>query len=216
MKNIFSTVKFTLLLNSIILVIQNYISFERLLSPFDKIVPLFITISGVIGIVILILFKYLWKIPGLNTILSHFFNCNINLQGTWFGILNSNYEGVDNRVVFLVISQKDAFTINCNLITENRISISKTADILKENAIAQLVYTYEAKEDKNNDIEGNPMHIGFAQMIINEKRAQMKGFYFTNNETRGTIQFSKLSWRTYSLYEEAKKYLEKKNLQWYR
>jgi hypothetical protein len=135
MKNIFSIVKFVLLLNSILLIIKECIPFEKIPTPLDKILPILISISGILGLIILFVFNWLWKFPGINAILAQFFNCKINLQGTWYGILNSDYKGAEKRVVFLVISQKDAFSLDCKLLTENRVSISKTADILRENAI---------------------------------------------------------------------------------
>jgi hypothetical protein len=53
------------------------------------------------------------------------------------------------------------------------------------------------------------MHLGLAQMLVNEKRNCMKGNYFTNNKTRGTIRFKKLSRKHFSLYVDAKRYLDK-------
>lgn len=94
-----------------------------------------------VGFVFSILFYICWKIPGLNFLLKFLFGVNTKLSGTWKGKMYCEYDN-SYRDIYFTIIQKDAFTIGCNMYTENRESYSKNACIHEINGNETIVYQY--------------------------------------------------------------------------
>ncbi len=203
MKNFLTIVKTSLLLNSILVLVLNLIPREKIPNEILTI----ISIESVISILFWLSFVVLWRIKTINFLIGIIFDINPSLQGTWYGLLNSNYDGAENREVYLIISQPDAFTITCKLITENRMSSSKTASIIDDCGSKKLIYTYFAEQDKINNSK-NPMQYGTAIIDIGIKL--LGGTYFSNQKTNGNLQFSKICKKRLNSYKECKTMKEKK------
>ena len=201
MKKILNIVKVTQVINSILLLFQTIIPFENLPTIISNVYDIIIPALGGIELVFWFLFTVLWRFKTINCFLTKIFDTNIYLQGTWYGFLESSYKGAEFREVFLVISQPDAFTIDCKLLTEHRTSLSKVSNIIDEAGTKKLIYHYFATQDKKYD-DNNPMHSGTTCLDIGNKL--LEGTYYTDNKTKGKIQFSKITKKKINIYKEAK------------
>lgn len=160
-----------------------------------------------VGFVFSILFYICWKIPGLNFLLKFLFGVNTKLSGTWKGKMYCEYDN-SYRDIYFTIIQKDAFTIGCNMYTENRESYSKNACIHEINGNETIVYQYFAKEDLINK-DNNPVHEGTCILDITMNRKCLKGKYYTEKGYSGRIELSKITWKYSDSYQNAIKICSK-------
>lgn len=152
---------------------------------------------------IFIFSKWIWKIKLLYAWLVPF----PNLNGTWKGIIKSNW--VDKKTgnkpdpIPVILTIKQSFTnISCVMRTGEMNSYSFISDFVidKDNQILRLIYSYDSIP-KQNIKDRSPQHYGtIAFDIINENdKIVLIGDYWTGRETTGTIELE--FWK--------KKYLEK-------
>jgi hypothetical protein len=117
------------------------------------------------------------------------------LQGTWKGVLQSNWknpetgEGVGEIPIYLVIKQSFK-KIECSIFTKESSSYSLSADIDEIQGNTQLSYTY-TNTPKSSFRERSEIHNGAALLkIIKGEQMKLSGEYWTDRQTIGEIQLS--------------------------
>ena len=131
---------------------------------------------------------FLWKIPIINKIIHLLFDTNIYLEGAWKGVLDYTWKGEKrSKDAYLVIKQPNAFALHVWLVTDERISVSKSAYIDNYNGTYQLSYEYSTEDSSDNKII-NPLHSGFCTLTLNNKI--INGCYYTSRKTAGKMIFS--------------------------
>jgi len=141
--------------------------------------------------IVLGLFIYvLWRIPFLGKLTQFLFGTKPNIQGTWRGKLN--YEWNDKKMekpVFLVIKQTDGYSLNIWLLTDERTSSSIFADVVQIGGEQCIISTY-SNEESPDDKDKNPSHEGFCQLKIVDT-SNLQGIYYTTRKTFGKLSFNK-------------------------
>jgi len=165
----------------------------------DALGPVFLMI-----LVINITCFWLWKIPGFNLFMESFFGTNIYIQGTWKGLLHYNYEGKKSKTAYLVIHQRNIFSLAVSLLTDERISTSRTASIISEGGIRRLIYEY-GTEDSSENKDKNPLHTGFCALNIssNGSKKILSGLYYTSRNTTGKIELTQRNKKIVTNYQLA-------------
>jgi len=131
---------------------------------------------------------FLWKIPIIDKIIHLLFDTNIYLEGAWKGVLDYTWKGEKrSKDAYLVIKQPNAFALHVWLVTDERISVSKSAYIDNYNGTYQLTYEYSTEDSSDNKII-NPLHSGFCTLTLNNKI--INGCYYTSRKTAGRMTFS--------------------------
>lgn len=175
----------------------------RLPSEIGTLVNTFFNPVVILSILISSLLYLLWKVPGMNRIVQFFFDTNPCIEGTWKGTLYYQWEGKNQeKPIYLSISQKNAYKVQCNLYTELRTSYSELAFFDKSKNITRLIYTYGA-EKAIYDSENNPQHNGITILTLGENRKTLEGEYFTNHKTTGRIELEFLSRKTVCSFKDA-------------
>lgn len=173
--------------------INNYVSPVMILS---------ILISGLICL--------FWKIPVIQKLVQYFFDTNPYIKGTWKGTLYYQLDGKNQKKpIYLYISQRNAYTIQCNLYTELRTSYSELTFFDKSKNVTRLIYTY-GTEKASSSPENNPQHNGITILTLGENGKTFDGEYFTNQNTTGRIELEFLSRKPSSSFKDAFM-LQKKN-----
>ena len=155
-------------------------------------------------IIILSFFIYfLWKIPLIGFITKFLFGTKPNLQGTWLGKLNYNYEKKgQEKDVFLVIEQKNGYSMNIWLLTNERKSSSTFSEITLQDGSQRIIYTYKHEKALINK-EKNPPHEGFCYLDIDMASKILSGKYFTDRETFGELKFDRRNGKVVKNYDAA-------------
>lgn len=168
----------------------------------------FISSITLVSLIFSFFCHFLWKIKPINFLSSFLFSINPKIYGTWKGTMSYEYNNEKlEKTVFLSIHQQNAFEIECNYFTDNRESYSKTAILLETNHNLSLVYQYFAKEDLKRRNE-NPSHEGTCILDLIENQKTLRGQYFTDNNTKGTILLKKISNKESDSFESAKRICE--------
>ena len=148
---------------------------------------------------------FLWRIPFLGKLTHLLFGTKPNIQGTWKGKLNYEWDGKESeKTVFLVIRQTDGYSLNIRLLTNERISSSKFADIIPNDSIQRIIYTYANEESPDNK-EKNPSHEGFCQLDKDDSSHSLQGIYYTSRKTFGKLFFDRRKRKLVMNYKEAQK-----------
>ena len=135
-------------------------------------------------ILVIIYFKFLWKIKKLN-----FFKI-VNLNGKWDCELEYDYpEGVKHKKNTTIVIRQDLFGIQVNMDSNETNSYSIIADIEKDRDREYLVYAYKT-ETKFDYREHNRDQLGGVKLLINDNQ-NMEGEYWTNNKTLGSMKLKK-------------------------
>ena len=175
----------------------------RLPSEIGTLVNTFFNPVVILSILISSLLYLLWKAPGMKRIVQYFFDANPYIEGTWKGTLYYQWEGKNQeKTIYLSVSQKNAYAIQCNLYTELRTSYSELAFFDKSKDANRLIYTYGA-EKSISDSENNPQHNGITILTLGENGKTLEGEYFTNHKTSGRIELEFFSRKTVSSFKDA-------------
>jgi hypothetical protein len=152
----------------------------------------------------------LWRIPLISSLISFLFDTNICLEGTWKGTLNYTWEGKKSKPAYLVIKQKNAFEISVWLLTDERISVSKNADVITENGMKRIIYNYGV-EDASENKERNPLHTGYCCLDFNKRGSKklLQGIYFTSRKTVGDMEFTQRKRKVITNYKLAESLFKK-------
>jgi hypothetical protein len=180
-------------------------SFPQLPKAWETIIELFIGPLTLLSGFLWFLFRVLWKIPVINTILRPCFAINPYLQGTWKGSLKYEWEQKHSeKEVFLVIIQADAFTIHCRLFTDEKESESLQATLSEYNGRWALMYQYQTLESFERRRE-NPVHTGTTVLYLDDtlKPWTLRGHYYTFRNTSGELEFKKVSSKLAKSYNSA-------------
>ena len=166
----------------------------------DLIGPAFLMIA-----IIFIFIQFLWKAPVFEKLTQLIFGTKSNIQGTWRGQMKYEWDKKKSeKIVFLVIRQLDGYSLNIWLLTDERTSSSKYADIVPYSGGHRIIYTYSNEESPENK-DKNPSHEGFCQFDIVDVPNLLQGIYYTTRETFGTLRFDKRNKKIITNFEEAQK-----------
>lgn len=182
------------------------------LLPTDKLPEtLEVVVSDLLGplflmaIVLWLFICIFWKIPLLGKLSQFLFGTKPNIQGTWRGYLNYEWDGQKKeKQVFLTIRQTDGYSLNIWLLTDERTSSSIFADIVLIGGIQCVIYTYSNEESPVNKGK-NPSHEGFCQLGIVEVSSTLQGIYYTTRKTFGELSFEKKKRKIGMTYKDALK-----------
>lgn len=180
------------------------INFDMLPSPWGTIIELLIGPLIILSIENWLIFHIFWKTKYLGKLLQMLFDTNPSMYGTWAGTIKYKYQTEQEKSVFLVITQPDAYSIYCRLFTDERESTSETTSFLQDADSKKLIYTYRADEAVENK-ETNEMHMGVTELklsVIN-KAVFFSGFYCTDRKTRGSITLKRISKKYATSYQDA-------------
>ena len=178
---------------------------EKLPVALNNVVSDLLGPSFLMAIVLWLFIFILWRIPLFELLSQFFFGTKPNIQGTWRGKLKYEWEKKKSeKTVFLVINQKDGYSLHIWLLTDERTSISIFANIQSYKGVQRIFYTYSNEESPVNK-EKNPSHEGFCQLDIVNSLKILQGIYYTDRKTFGELCFDKRSRRKVLNYKEAKK-----------
>lgn len=158
---------------------------------FDYVKPLTIVIS-IDSILTLLFVKWLWKWDKLYPWLVPF----PNLNGTWKGVLKSNWicpnTGKKPDEIPTILTIHQTFTnVSCVMRTGEMCSKSFSSDFVIdiENENPKLIYSY--RSDPNADVKfRSPPHFGTAMLSVVNNNLELHGEYWSSRETTGIIQLS--------------------------
>ena len=166
----------------------------------DLIGPAFLMIT-----IIFIFIHFLWKVPVFEKLTQLLFGTKPNIQGTWRGQLKYEWDGKKSeKTVYLVIRQRNGYSLDIWLLTDERTSSSICADIVSYRSANRIVYTYSNEESPNNK-EKNPSHEGFWQLDIDRHSNILQGIYYTTRKTFGTLRFDRRYTKIIMNFEGAQK-----------
>ena len=140
-------------------------------------------------IILLFLFwvtdKWVWRIPGLTSLL----RLPDNINGRYEGDLVSSYDKdrkVDKTYKIVLEIKQSLTEIKVNLYTNNSCSYSLVASVGKNNQDNwELCYLYQNKTSTVNHDEDMKDHGGAAFLKIFDDGLKLKGNYFNNPRDRG-------------------------------
>ncbi|MDR1087663.1 MAG: hypothetical protein LBL16_05505 [Endomicrobium sp.] len=150
---------------------------------------------SLITILAIVFNRYLWKI----SIFHKWFVLVPNLNGKWEGNISSNWKNLEQPQqvkTFLSIKQSLSY-ISCVMTTEEMKSRSITTDFKMDtdNQKLELSYIYMS-EPELNFREKSPIHYGaiiFDIIKSGNDIIQLKGNYWTDRKSNGTIILDKIS-----------------------
>jgi hypothetical protein len=147
-------------------------------------------------------FSWGWKLPLLNKI---FYRPNLN--GTWHGVLVSDWKDengktVNPRELFIVIRQS-FLKIHFTTFTDNfvGVSYSETFYLSKDRGIKNVAYLFRKDTSQNNDEILQEGATELRLILADEKK--LEGKYWSNRKTNGTIKVKFLRNIHVDSYEEA-------------
>lgn len=185
------------------------VSFDQVSSEWKIIIELFLGPLVFLGVFLVLIIRIFWKVPLIKDLIRPFFATNPNLQGTWKGMIeymcDKESKESKEKEVFLVITQEDAFTVHCRLLTDERESESFNANFYIEGGRWNLSYQYRSSEAIKRHDE-NPIHTGTTILALDNsaKLFKLDGLYYTSRNTRGNLSLMKLSRKLAKSYGSAK------------
>lgn len=165
----------------------------------------FSLIVGIVGIILLLFDKWLWKFPIIHSLFVPF----PDVSGTWKGQIISSWNDektggpIQPIDAFLVIHQTYS-NLNLRMITKE-----SKSDLLSGNIIHN-----QAGPDKIAGIYNNipnilirersPIHYGGLLLEIhNGEQTNLEGEYWTDRNTKGTLRFNKRVKKTCDIFSNA-------------
>ncbi|WP_420572262.1 hypothetical protein [Kordia sp.] len=144
-----------------------------------------------------------WKVWGFRKI---FYRPNIN--GTWGGILKSNWKDKDHKVIgdieFYIIIRQSFLSIHFTTFTKSftGTSYSETFSLQKEKGLKNVAYLYRKETSQEDD---KVLQEGAAELkLIDSKVRKLQGKYWSNRKTKGKINVCFISKSTVDSFEDAK------------
>jgi len=158
------------------------------------------------GICYLVFTKWLWRLSLLQGWLVPF----PDLQGTWEGTLQTTWKDADGNtpapIPLLLVIRQSFDSINCVMHTKESSSVSNAALLSEDigSGLHCLSYNYTNKPDAA--IRGrSAVHDGAALLTVIKKPVKMlKGEYWTNRKTTGSIKLKFKSRELKECFPESK------------
>ena len=182
-KDCFYTITIIIILWAIILTVFKiqYISFESL-----KKFPMAVTFAVIIRSIFIV---WAWK-------LIPFIHNTPILEGEWSGNFESSWKNQNSLPatgsIRAKISQPDIFSVSIEQTTKESISRSYGAELKKSgNETYILSYSY-LNEPNANVRDRSAISYGSVRYTINAKPLSIKGNYWTDRKTTGTVELTKI------------------------
>ena len=153
--------------------------------------------------------KWLWKLPLFNQII-----VRPNMNGTWAGILVSDWRGDDGKQVapkdIFVVVRQDFLNLHITTFTNNFIGVSYVEALLidKQRGVQKMVYLYK-KETADYGMQESNEGISELRLISNDKQ-KLEGRYWTSIKTNGYLKLEKVSKKHVETFEEGQELLQSK------
>jgi hypothetical protein len=153
----------------------------------------------------------IWRIPWLGRRLSN----RPDIRGTWRGRLASNWENPETgrRIdpdpeIYLVVRQT-FWSISGNLMTKESKSCSTTATV-EDDGCSQYQFVAQYRNTPRASVrERSEVHHGSFKLDIGgEPTDRLEGYYWTDRNTMGELEFDRRSRRSVDSYKHAQ------NLDW--
>ena len=151
--------------------------------------------------------KWIWRYDQIGIL----FEPQPDINGTWQGVLKSNYtdpetkKGIPEIEIYLTVTQTFS-SINYKMFTKEMVSELISGKIIKdENGQFTLYGVYRSTPNILIQ-ERSPIHLGAVQLAYSNKK--LEGSYWTHRETKGTILLSKNKPQNHLDFESAKKIFE--------
>jgi hypothetical protein len=164
--------------------------------------------GSVVSFAVLAFDQFLWRIPKVGRRLSK----RPDIRGTWRGRLASNWVNPDtghgiepDPEVYLVVRQT-FWNVTANLITKESKSCSTVATIEDDGCgqyqlVAQYRNTPRASVRDHSEV-----HYGSFKLDISGQPVdQLEGYYWTDRNTMGELEFARRSSRTVESYKHAQR-----------
>ncbi|WP_339880794.1 hypothetical protein [uncultured Algoriphagus sp.] len=150
-------------------------------------------------------FAFGWRLWGLDKI---FYRPNLN--GTWSGILKSDWRNEHGEKVgdieFYIVIRQSFLRIHFTTFTDSFIgtSYSETFTLKKETGLKNVAYLYRKETSQDDD---KVLQEGATELrLIESKPRRLEGKYWSNHKTNGKIEVSFLCNDIVDSYFEAKKF----------
>jgi hypothetical protein len=163
--------------------------------------------SLAVGVVILLLFAFdhwLWRIPLLARVL----HCPL-LRGTWRGQLRSTWkdsttsQAIEPIDVFLVVRQTYS-TISQRLMTKESSSRSLVASLeVSRDEVPTLSSMYQNMPDLLKQGRSRIHHGALMLEVQGNPANRLKGYYWTDRDTKGEVSLDARSKKVYTSFDEA-------------
>jgi hypothetical protein len=165
----------------------------------------FSLIVGIVGIILLLFDKLLWKFPIIHLLFVSFHD----VSGTWKGQIISTWkdektgEMIPPIDAFLVIHQTYS-TLNLRMITKESKSNLLSGNFIPNDAGPQKIAGIYNNIPNLSVRDKNPIHYGglLLEIHIGEKTI-LEGEYWTDRDTKGTLRFDKRVRKTSDNYANA-------------
>lgn len=136
---------------------------------------------------------YLWRLPWIQLIPQ----VPRSVHGTWLGTLtqvlpdsgNNNVSGAGKKVVIEI--RQTSTRISVRLLSDESTSSSLSATLISDGQQHQLSYVYHNRP--NIEVEhASRMHNGAAILsLLGSPAGRLKGRYWTDRDTKGSLEFSR-------------------------
>jgi hypothetical protein len=164
--------------------------------------------SSVASLVVLAFDHFLWRIPKVG----RKFSKRPDVRGTWRGRLASNWVDPEtgqrhdpDPEVYLIVRQT-FWSVTANLITKESKSCSTTA-IIEDDGCGQYQLVAQYRNTPRASVrERSEVHHGsFKLDIAGEPVGQLEGYYWTDRNTMGELDFSRRSKKFAESFAHAQK-----------
>tara|TARA_R110000764_G_scaffold195666_1_gene280851 strand:- start:917 stop:1546 length:630 start_codon:yes stop_codon:yes gene_type:complete len=144
-----------------------------------------------------------WRLWGFNWIFYR-----PNLQGTWSGILKSDWKNKNGEKVgdieFYIVVRQSFLRIHFTTFTESFIGISysETFSLKKEIGLKNVAYLYrkETSQEDNKVLQEGATEL----RLIDSKPRELEGKYWSNRKTKGKIKVRFVSYKIVDSFNDAK------------
>lgn len=162
--------------------------------------------SSVASLLVLAFDHFLWRLPRVGRKLSK----RPDLRGTWRGRLASNWENPETgqRIdpdpeVYLVVRQT-FWSVTANLITKESKSCSTTAT-LEDDGCGQYQFVAQYRNTPRASVrERSEVHHGSFKLDIGgEPVDRLEGYYWTDRNTMGELEFDRRSGKAVDSFTHA-------------
>lgn len=192
MKNLNTTLYIwsLIIISSIIYVI--YFAFSSSLTEYENFLDFIKPISIVVtldAVIVGIFVKWLWRLK----LLYPWFVPFPDLNGTWKGVLKSNWEcpntGKKPDEIPVILTIHQTFTnVSCVMRTGEMCSESFASEFIVNSITENPKIIYSYKSDPKADIKyRSAPHFGTAMLSTGNNYSELNGEYWSSRETTGTI-----------------------------
>jgi SMODS-associating 2TM, beta-strand rich effector domain len=154
---------------------------------------LFSTVTGSVGVLLLVFETYLWRLPFLHPWLV----AVPNLRGVWKTEIRSNWvnpetnQGIAPIKAYMVVRQTYS-GVSMRLITKESTSKLMASTILREQDGLYAVIGVYCNEPKHSVRDRSPIHYGSLVLhVVGQPVSTLGGHYWTDRGTQGELYLSK-------------------------